>query len=262
MENDGTLDKILVDGWRINVFNQAEALSAIIDAARDQKPFSFFTLNLDHLVKLRKNSAFRRAYAHATYISADGEPVARLARRQNPNVLRTTGADLVEPLTLMCADAGLPIFLFGSRARTLSIAEQRLASICGGRLQISGSLSPSEDLDPQGEEADAAIQTIVSSGARVCFVALGAPKQEIFSARAIAQGANVGFICVGAALDFVAGEQIRAPTSFRSAQLEWLWRLCLDPRRLFWRYVQCAQLLANLTAWSLLSTRGAREREL
>lgn len=236
-----------VDGWGINVPNQATAIEAIVKAASAGECFSVFTLNLDHLVKLRTSEAFRRAYRKATFVTADGEPVARLARRNAPHIVRTTGADLLLPLATACAEAGLPVFLFGTTPDVLGSAGKRLVANSDGKLEIAGTLSPPAGFDPEGAVADAAIDRISASGAKICFIALGAPKQEIFAARAQARGVKIGFICIGASLDFLAGQQIRAPRTMQRAGLEWLWRLVTNPRRLSARYAQCAVLLAQLT---------------
>lgn len=247
MRLDPRPDCATVDGWGINVPDQTTAIRVILDAAQTGEGFSVFTLNLDHLVKLRTDDAFRRAYREATFVTADGEPVARLARRDDPRVVRTTGADLMLPLADACADAGLPVFLFGTSPGVLAKAGERLVQNTGGSLEIAGTMSPPLGFDPEGPDADAAIDRIAQSGARICFVALGAPKQEIFAARAHARGVKAGFVCIGASLDFLAGEQIRAPRAFQRAGMEWLWRLGSNPRRLAARYAQCAILLAQLT---------------
>jgi exopolysaccharide biosynthesis WecB/TagA/CpsF family protein len=235
-----------VDGWTINVPDQNVAVETICRAASERRGFTVYTLNLDHLVKLRSDAAFRRAYGSATFVTADGEPVARLARRRRPEIRRTTGADLVLPLANACADQNIPVYLFGTSPGVLASAGERLVRNTGGRLDIAGSSSPAVGFDPEGPSADRAIEQIKRSGAKICFIALGAPKQEIFAARAVASGADLGFVCIGAALDFLAGEQIRAPQIFQSLHLEWLWRLGSNPRRLAVRYAKCAALLGQL----------------
>ncbi len=235
-----------VDGWQINVANLDHAVKAIAAAASRGDGFAVFTLNLDHLVKLRRSSKFRRAYAHARFVTADGAPVARLAAQQNALIERTTGADLVVPLAEAAARLDLPVYLFGSTGEVLARAARDLKR-CAGNLEIVGEVAPLSGFDPEGPEADAAIARIEASGARLCFVALGAPKQEIFAARAVARGTSVGFLCVGAALDFLAGSQSRAPRFMQSTGLEWLWRLANNPRRMASRYLPCALLLAEIT---------------
>lgn len=239
-------DVASIDGWGINIPDLETAISSIAKAARTDRGFCVFTLNLDHLVKLRTLPAFREAYSQATFVTADGAPVAALARRQSPAIKRATGADLVLPLAESCAENGLSVFLFGTSADVLAEVAKRLNRHCEGRLDIAGTFAPPEGFDAQGPAADAAIARIAASGAHVCLVALGAPKQEIFAARALARGADMGFVCIGAGLDFIAGSQIRAPRMLRAAGLEWLWRLTTNPRRLGTRYARCALLLARL----------------
>lgn len=235
-----------VDGWGVNIAALADAVKVTADAAERAEPAAVFTLNLDHLVKLRTSAAFRRAYRTARYVTADGAPVVHLARSQSAAIERTTGADMVLPLAEEAARRGLPVYLFGSSPEVLGRAGRRLADNTDGRLSIAGSESPAMGFDPEGAIADAAIERIARSGARICFVALGAPKQEILAARAVEKGVPVVFVCIGAALDFIAGAQVRAPGFMQRHGLEWIWRLATNPRRLTARYAQCALLYAQL----------------
>lgn len=235
-----------VDGRGINCPNMTHAVQETISRAKAGQSFSVFTLNLDHLVKLRRSPAFRDAYASADIVTADGAPVAWLARFENPTIERTTGADLLMPLAEAAAAAQLPVYLFGSSADVMARAGRELSERTDGRIDIAGTMAPSHSFDPNGAEADEAIQRIRKSGARLVFVALGAPKQEIFAARARAQGLPCGIVCIGAAVDFIAGAQVRAPKTMRDNGLEWIWRLASNPRRLAKRYADCAALLFDL----------------
>jgi exopolysaccharide biosynthesis WecB/TagA/CpsF family protein len=235
-----------VDGWTVNLPTMATAVDTLIEAAGRSESFACFTLNLDHLVKLRTDESFRRAYRLARYVTADGEPVARIARRQWPSVRRTTGADMLLPLCQAAADSGLPIYLFGTTMEVLSTTEQRLAELTGGRLLVAGREAPPMGFDPTGAAADAVLDRVAASGARLCLVLLGAPKQELLAARAVERGIPCGFIGLGASADFVAGHQVRAPRALQSAGLEWAWRLASNPRRLGLRYARCAMLLARI----------------
>ncbi|MFN3869165.1 MAG: WecB/TagA/CpsF family glycosyltransferase [Hyphomicrobiaceae bacterium] len=243
-----------VDGWKVNIGTEAEAVAAVVGAARRGEYASLFTLNLDHLVKLRTDRAFANAYARARFVTADGAPVVHLARSQSAAITRTTGADLVLPLADAAARCNLPVYLFGSSNAVLGEAGRRLAANTDGALSIAGSEAPPMGFDPAGAEADKALHRIAASGARICFVALGAPKQEIFAARAADLGIPVVFVCIGAALDFIAGAQVRAPGFMQRHGLEWLWRLATNPRRLATRYAHCAVLYAEL---ALLPRRAA-----
>lgn len=243
-----------VDGWPITLANGSEAIDAVMAAARDGEGFSLVTLNVDHLVKLRRDDRFRKAYRAARFVTADGEPVARLARAHAPRIQRTTGADLVIPLARAAAAHEIPVFLFGSSDEVLAKSARHLQGVTAGAIDIAGSLSPGSGFDPEGPEADAALDVITRSGAKLCFLALGAPKQEIFAARALEKGSDIGFVSVGAALDFLAGAQIRAPEFFQKHGLEWSWRLATQPVRLAPRYLSCAWILADIVV------RGAHSK--
>lgn len=234
-----------VDGQAINIATMEEAVAAPIAAARAGQGFTFFTLNLDHIVKRRDDPAFRAAYEAATFVSADGAPVALLARRGHPAIRRTTGADLVEPLAAEAAREGVPIGLFGSTAETLALAAQHLAEIAPG-LVIAHREAPPMGFDPTSPAAEEAATRLADSGARIVLVALGAPKQELFSAHARQRHPQLGLVCIGAALDFLAGTEKRAPSLMQASGLEWLWRLSANPRRLGRRYAHCARILAEL----------------
>ena len=240
-----------VDGWKINLPSQGVAVRRILDAASARECFSVFTLNLDHLVKLRHLPEFRRAYRSAKFVTADGAPVAKLARRECPSLKTTTGADLLLPLCKGASERGLPVFLFGSSKEVLDATAQALRSATSDKLSIAGYDAPPADFDPRGAQADKFISQIRRSGCALCFIFLGAPKQELFATRAVEQGLKVGFLCVGAAADFIAGTQVRAPLAWRELGVEWLWRLLHNPRRLLSRYFACALLLAELrwSAW-------------
>lgn len=249
-----------VDGWRITTADLASALADILAAIKSGGPFTVFTMNLDHLVKLRRNATFRAAYERAAIVTADGAPVAWLARIENASVQRATGADLLLPLVQAAAEAQIPVFLFGTSAGVMARAGRELGERTDGMLDIAGTMAPSSAFDPEGSEADAAIEKIRQSGAKLCLVALGAPKQEIFSERARAKGLDCGMVCVGAAIDFIAGAQVRAPEAFRNNGFEWIWRLATNPRRLAKRYADCAIVFLDLSAVSPLRRRLAESR--
>ena len=240
----GSRTLAVVDGQFVNVATLGEGVEGAMARLESGRGFTFLTLNLDHLVRRRLDASFRDAYAHATFVSADGQPVVRLARRGGAVLCRTTGADLVVPLCRAAGDS-VPVFLFGTDAKTLDLAGRRLASLCP-RLQIAGLLAPPMGFDPHGEQADQAAATIAASGAKLCFVALPAAKQVAFMARYADRYQTIGFVGVGAAIDFLAGTQRRAPKMLQDRGLEWAWRLASSPRAMFGRYLDCGLLYLKL----------------
>jgi exopolysaccharide biosynthesis WecB/TagA/CpsF family protein len=235
----------VVAGQAINVARMDEAVRLCADDAEAGRGFTLFTMNLDHVVKLRSDPEFARIYRAATYVTADGAPIVWLARKSAPQMTRTTGADLVEPLCAEAARRGVAVHFFGASDRTLTRAKVELERRYPG-LVVAGMEAPRMGFDPRSSDADRAGDAIKASGARICFVALGAPKQEVFSERMAQRHPGVGFVCIGAALDFIAGEKPRAPVFFQNNGLEWAWRLGSEPSRMAGRYARCAGVFASL----------------
>jgi exopolysaccharide biosynthesis WecB/TagA/CpsF family protein len=235
----------------------SQTLSEIVRTVKEGQGFSVFTLNLDHCAKLRADPRFRAAYRHARFVTADGFPIVLLGRFSGASVQRTTGADLVEPLCGEAAREGLPIFLMGPNQRVIQQARAHLTRRYDG-LRVAGSYAPGPNFDSESIDADLAIEEIRQSGARICFLAVGAPRQEIFAARCLGHLPGVALVCVGATLDFIAGTQARAPQFFRNNGLEWLWRLSSNPRRLGMRYLRCAAAVPRLVLDAIPQAISAR----
>jgi len=251
---------LTVNGVTINVPSITNAVASIVSAAQHGENFSVCTLNLDHVVKLQQRSDFRAAYHRAKFVTADGFPIVMLSRLLGTRIERTTGADLVEPLCREAGKKGLPIFLLGSDDHTLATTARRLAKRFKG-LKVAGYYAPGSNFDPGSREADIAIGNIRASGARLCFIALGAPRQELFAARCLDELDGTGMLCIGAALDFIAGTQERAPSVAQKYGLEWAWRMLREPRRLGPRYARCAAVVPGLVARTIPQIVNARMRK-
>jgi len=226
----------------VNMPDRETLLAEIRDRLRGGRGFALATINLDHLVKLRSDAAFRRAYAAHDLIVADGNPIVWLSRAAGHPVTLVPGSDLVLPMAALAADEGAPIALLGSTAEVLDAAAARLAVLHPG-LQVVARIAPPMGFDPSGPQAAALLEELGATGARITFLALGAPKQEILAARGRELLPAMGFLSVGAGIDFIAGAQTRAPALVRGLALEWLWRAGSAPRRLGPRYAKCAAIL-------------------
>jgi exopolysaccharide biosynthesis WecB/TagA/CpsF family protein len=222
---------------RLNIGAQDELIERIVADAKAGLGGTVFTLNLDHLVKLAERPNFRAAYQRASYVTADGAPVVSMARGLGGAVDRVTGADLVLPLCRAAAASGIAVHFFGTSDQIRDDAALRIRAEIP-EILIAGSESPALGFDPEGEDARAAVKRIEASGAKICFVALGAPKQELFANLAVCRSTGVLYVCIGAALDFLAGSSKRAPEFVRRTGFEWAWRLVQEPRRLAGRYAR------------------------
>ncbi len=216
--------------------------------------FAIATLNLDHLVKLGRLPQFRAAYAGQSHVVADGNPIVWLQKLAGRPVELVPGSELVGPIAALAARLDVPVGLLGASDETLALATERLKADFPG-LSIVARISPPQGFDPAGKHGADALDQLAATGARLCFVALGAPKQEMLAARGHLALPQIGFVSIGAGLDFVAGSQVRAPRWVRRIAMEWFWRMMLSPRRLAKRYFDCALILPGL-AWSAWRSRS------
>ncbi len=237
----------------VNVTTRAELEGKILAHFQDGRGFSLATLNLDHIVKMRQSPEFRRAYEAHSYVVADGNPIVWLSRLAGRSIELIPGSELIEPLSNLAAANNAPVAMLGATQEALDLAATRLEQANPG-LVVCAKIAPPFGFDPNGADAAACLAEIDASGARICFLALGAPKQEVLAARGAELAPNCGFVSIGAGLDFIAGSQTRAPVWVRKLALEWVWRLLGNPGRLAGRYARCIMILPGLT-WNALALR-------
>ena len=238
----------------VNVTSTAALLADIRTRLIAGKGFTVATINLDHVVKLRKSPSFLAAYKAHTHVVADGNPIVWLMRLAGRPVGLVPGSELIDPLSALARSLDVPVAMLGSTKETLDLAAERLTLAHPG-LRVVAKIAPAFGYDPEGPQAAADLQTIASSGARLCFLALGAPKQEILAIRGQNLLPDCGFVSIGAGLDFIAGHQTRAPVWVRRIAMEWFWRMATQPRRLVRRYVECAVILPGLGIEALKARR-------
>lgn len=238
----------------INIPTLAALKSEVQSRWKRGEGFALATMNVDHLVKLARSPDFADAYAKHDLVVADGNPIVWLTRLARQPVELITGSDQIIPMSEWATECGVAIAFVGSTDEVLESAAQYLESAIPGA-RVVKRIAPPFGFDPTGDTAKAIVKEVSASGAKLCFVALGAPKQEIFAAMGYEQDPSLGFASFGAGLDFIAGQQKRAPRWVRKIAMEWLWRMLSNPRRLAKRYAECAIVLPG-HAVSALSQRS------
>ncbi|MBM4361902.1 MAG: WecB/TagA/CpsF family glycosyltransferase [Deltaproteobacteria bacterium] len=247
-------------GVEVDAVTLDQAAAWVIAAARTDGPFRYVvTPNLDHSLRLADDPHFRAAYAGASLSIADGWPVVAASRVFGPALPeRVTGSDLV-PRVFELADPAQPlrVFLLGAAPGVGLRAASRLRERYPG-VRVVGVEAPEPGFEHDPAENARLIRGIRAAGTELLVVGLGAPKQELWSAaHAGSLGRGVG-VCVGATIDFLAGERRRAPPLLRGLGVEWLHRLASEPRRLGPRYARNALGLPRLIAreWQLRISGG------
>lgn len=225
-----------------------------------RRPGFIVTPNVDHICRFHRDAAFRAAYENARLVLCDGMPIVWVSKLlARPLRQKLSGSDLIYWLSGHAAERGYSVYFFGARdgiaAETADRLKQRFPA-----LKVAGTQSPVFGFHSDPDTNAEATKLIRDSKADIVFIALGSPKQEIWMNENVdACGAPV-MIGVGAAFDFVSGRVKRAPEWMQRTGMEWIWRLCLEPRRLWRRYLVEDALILKLLAAELWAEYVLRKK--
>lgn len=256
--------EVYLFGMRIAAIDMSRAAQVVLDQAlapRGGELRYVVTPNVDHVVQFQSNAALREAYAHASLVLADGRPVVAASRWLGADLPSTVpGSDLVPALfdVAVAQRRPLRVFLFGAGPGVAEEAGRVIEARWGSVVRVVGAVSPEFGFDRQPEICNRYAEEISALAPDVLLVGLGAPKQELFvCAQRHAIQAGVA-LCIGATLDFLAGEKSRAPRWVQKLSLEWCYRMLQEPRRLVKRYAYDAWVFPRLILREYLHRRGSR----
>ena len=225
-------------GIKIDKYGFNKVVELIINnAIAGTRPKYVVTPNAQHIVTLQKNAHFREIYRHAFLAVPDGVPLLWAARLLGtPLEGRVNGTDLFEELCGAAAAKGLRVFLLGGRPG----AAQKAANLLVARhpdLKIVGIYCPPYGFEADAKELANINKTVKNAAPDLLFVGLGAPKQENWiyaNYQELGVPVSVG---IGVSFELVGGMVTRAPKLMQKTGLEWLFRLIMEPRRLWKRYL-------------------------
>ena len=209
--------------------HQGEAIKQIFDHGKQSVAF----LNAHCINIAAKDPIYRWALSKATTLLPDGSGMQLAARLANFHFTENlNGTDLFPAIVSAAAERKMKVFLFGSKpgvaekAANAAMAQNKNLEIAGTR---HGYFSERDE--------PSIIETINTSGADVLLVGLGVPMQDIWIARNRHRlNAKIVF-GVGAQFDFWSNTISRAPKLLRNFGMEWVWRLAIEPKRMFSRYI-------------------------
>lgn len=204
-------------------------------AGRAERPYLVAHSDVHVLTRILEEEEYGNGVRTFDYICPDGMPIVWLMRRKGAAAHRLYGPDVMEWMWDRGRAAGVRHFLLGGTEEACELLRERLGARFPGA-QVVGHFCP-----PMGEWAagtnERMIQMIRESGANCVWVGLGCPKQERWLFTHREQLPAAVYFGVGAAFNFHAGLVQQAPAWIRSHGLEWAYRLCREPRRLFRRYL-------------------------
>lgn len=247
--------KIPLFGLEIDNLDMAGAVQTIL-SWRDEPHVAcryVVTPNVDHVVLFQTHVALRDAYRGASLVLADGAPVvaaSRLLRKPLPE--RVAGSDLAPALfdaaTRVFEESGvrsLRVFLLGAAPGVAERAARKIHQRWVG-VDVVGTLSPPLGFEHDTAQNERIYRAVAETEPDIILIGLGAPKQELWIAQHAGRLAARGALCVGATIDFLAGEKPRSPVWMQRLGLEWLHRLASEPSRLASRYLRDAWVFPQL----------------
>ncbi|WP_353475859.1 WecB/TagA/CpsF family glycosyltransferase (plasmid) [Salipiger sp. H15] len=233
IEDQAAAPSIQLLGVRVSVLNLATAVARILDMVREGRRGYVCVAGAHGLVDSQSNALLKAAFNRADLVTPDGMPLVwELRRRGHQDAGRVYGPDLM----LALFGQGLRHYIYGATDRTLELLQARLRERFP-EAEIVGAYAPPFRPLTETEETLVAAR-INAARPDIVWVGIGAPKQECWMARMRDRLDAPVLIGVGAAFDFHAGLQRQAPAWMQRRGFEWAFRLSVEPRRLWRRYLR------------------------
>ena len=248
-----SIPRITLGGLRLAVLDIEQTANFMIEMAfphrRLGRPLYLTSANGEVLSRCSTEPITERLFRSADLISADGQPLVAVSRLKSMTPLpeRVATTDLFDVVARKAAAAGLTFYMLGATERENAAAAARVQTMyptlriigrCHGYLR--------------GDALRDKIDEINRLAPDYLWIALGVPYEQAFVEEFSPRLTSVGVIKTsGGLFNFLSGSRARAPVWMQNVGLEWAWRIWLEPRRLFWRY-----LTTNPRALYLLFSRN------
>lgn len=252
---DQNIPHIRFLGVEMHAISMRETVAQILKRLNQQQFTQHVVVNVAKLVHMKKDAQLRDSVTACDLVNIDGMGVvwgARLCGLAVPE--RVAGVDLFLNLIAAAAENDLPVFFLGAKEDVVAEVAERLQKKHPG-LRIAG-----YHHGYFWDDEEAVVNSIRESGAKLLFVAITSPRKENFINR-WQQQLGVSFVMgVGGTFDVVAGQVKRAPQWVQQVGMEWFYRVCQEPRRMWKRYLvtntkYAVYLLAEIIRHRLLGAK-------
>ncbi|MCP3414172.1 WecB/TagA/CpsF family glycosyltransferase [Bradyrhizobium brasilense] len=228
-----------IGGLRLAVLDREQTAEFMVEAVhpnrRVNRPLYLTSANGEVLSRCSTEPMTDRLFRTADLINADGQPLVMVSKLRSPNPLpeRVATTDLFHDVARKAEELGLTFYLFGANE-----AENKAAIANVRRAYPALKIVGRSHGYLRGDALRAKVDEINALAPDFLWVALGVPYEQAFVDEFMPRLGNVGVIKTsGGLFNFLSGSRPRAPRWMQIVGLEWAWRLWLEPRRLFWRYL-------------------------
>jgi N-acetylglucosaminyldiphosphoundecaprenol N-acetyl-beta-D-mannosaminyltransferase len=233
------IPRVTLGGLRLAVLDMEQTanfmIAAVSQRRRAARPLYLTSANGEVLSRCATEPRTERLFRAADLISADGQPLVTISRLKSRTPLpqRVATTDLFHVVARKAQIAGLSFYLFGADERENAAAVANIRKIYPG-LRIAGACHGYL----RGAALRAKVEEIDRLAPDYLWVGLGVPHEQAFVEQFAPQLRNVGVIkTAGGLFNYLSGSRRRAPRWMQHFGLEWTWRVLIEPRRLFWRYL-------------------------
>lgn len=236
VEKRGQDDIVNILDIKINNVTMQEALDKIERIIAEGVPRYQCGVNLNQIILVKENEMMRKIFGIAALLTADGKSVILMSKLLKRRIKeKISGPDLMVEACKMAAQKGYKVFFLGGAEGSAVNAIKNLRKIAPA-LMVSGYYSPPFGFEQDENEMNKIRKMLKESKSDMLFVGLGSPKQDIFIYENM-QEYNIPIsFSMGIAIDYMAGTVKRAPKWMQDFCLEWFYRFCREPRRLYRRY--------------------------
>ena len=248
------IQRVSIIGVNISVVNSEKAMTYILENLDDARGRYICAANVHTTVTAYDNREYLQIQNNSFLTLPDGKPLSVIGRKRGYSQMeRVTGPDFLENVLKRTENTDLKHYFYGTTHENLDAFVNKINELYPN-LKIVG-VEPSIFRSLTDWEEEELLQRIAESKADFVWVALGAPKQEIFC-NELSSKSNAVWIAVGGAFNVISGVIPRAPQWLQNHGLEWLYRLSKEPKRLFKRY-----FVTNIKfLWYLFKDKGNQEQ--
>lgn len=230
-------EKVNIGGVVIDNLSMAETLAAIEGLVQQGKPCYVTNPNVDIIIRYNSDPEFADYYNGGALCLVDGMPILWAAKFfGRPLKEKISGSDLVPKVCELANQRGYQLFFLGGRPGAAQAAKETLLQTLPD-LKVVGTYAPPFGFERDQMELNKIAQMIKDAKPDILFVGLGAPKQERWIKKYHQELGVPVSMGVGVTFEFIAGIVKRAPKWMQNTGLEWFWRLCMEPGRLWKRYL-------------------------
>ncbi len=237
MENLGCkLKKQPLLNTYVNNVSMAETLQEISRLVEEKKKSYIVAINVDVVMKIENDAFLKKIADEADLTLVDGMPLVWISKwHKNPVKAKISGSDMVPELCKIAAEKGYKIFIIGGEDGVAEKAKENLIQELP-KLKVVGTYSPPFNFERDKKEINKINSMISDAHPDIVITCFGCPKQEKWIYENYLKYDGIVSVCAGATVDFLAGNISRAPAWMSDHGLEWLYRFCQEPKRLFKRY--------------------------